>query len=92
MNRMVYVLVISNFNELEVECPHDDIIGVYNTFEKAKAKMQELISVDIKEYDFVYDENNVDKILVGDKIRVFEKEQENWSCYSEYRILERVIE
>lgn len=92
MKKTVYILVLSNYGELESECPHDDIIGVYDTFEKAKSEMRGLLLIDIKDFNYVYDEDNFNEILVDDTIRVFKNYQDNWNCYSEYRILEKVVE
>ena len=50
----VWIVYADNYGELEVECPHSEIHGVFDSFEKAKEQFLELLTLD---EDWVLDEN-----------------------------------
>lgn len=93
MNK-VYIAVEENYYTLACECGASEILGVYDTIDKALDKILKDIETSINEYGYVIDnECDLEKFKI-DKIgciRLFYKEQENWDYHCEYRIVESEI-
>lgn len=93
MNK-VYIAVEENYHTLACELGASEILGVYDTIDKALDKILKDIETSINEYGYVIDNEcdleqfKIDKIGC---IRLFYKEQENWDCHCEYRIVESEI-
>ena len=80
----VYVLVFP-----QCENPYTEILGVYKTIEQAEEEQEKTIIDNIKNFDFVRDEN-ANNSFKNDTI-IFFRYQENWDNYIEYRIIEKEI-
>lgn len=93
MNK-VYIALEENYNMLASEVGASEILGVYNTIDKALDKILKDIEISINEYDYVIDNECDLEKFKKDKtgyIRLFYKEQENWDYHCEYRIVEKEV-
>lgn len=93
MNK-VYIALEENYHTLACEVGASEILGVYDTIDKALDKILKDIEISINEYDYVIDNDCDLEKFKKDKIgyiRLFYKEQENWDCHCEYRIVEKVV-
>lgn len=93
MNK-VYIALEENYHLLASEIGASEILGVYDTKDKALDKILDDIKISIEEYDYVIDEFDDLEQFKKDKIgciRLFYKEQENWDYHCEYRIVESEI-
>lgn len=93
MNK-VYIALEENYHTLACEIGASEILGVYNTIDKALDKILKDIEISINEYDYVIDNECDLEEFKKDKsgcIRLFYKEQENWDYHCEYRIVESEV-
>lgn len=93
MNK-VYIAVEENYHMLACEIGASEILGVYDTKEKALDKILIDINDSIENYDYVIDTECDLETFKKDKIgciRLFYKEQENWDYHCEYRIVESEV-
>ena len=91
MNK-IYIALQENYNMLASEIGACEILGIYNTIDKALDKILDNIAIDTLEYAYVIDNECDLEEFKKDKsgcIRLFYKEQENWDYHCEYRILEK---
>lgn len=86
----MYLLYESLYGDLLSECDSTDIIGLYDSREKAVEKAKEIIETDVKENNYVVDveRNNFDDN--NNCVIMFWNNQENWDCY--YDIIIKKIE
>lgn len=93
MNK-VYIALEENYHTLACEIGASEILGVYDTIDKALDKILKDIETSVNEYDYVIDNEcdleqfKIDKIGY---IRLFYNEQENWDYHCEYRIVEMEV-
>ena len=87
----MYLLYESLYGDLQQENDTTEIIGLYDTLEKAQIKAKELIEKDTKENEYILDveRNNLEE---DNFVRLFWNWQENWDCYYEIVIKEMVVE
>ena len=89
----VYVVYESYYGELLQDCGDStNLIGVYSDIEKAKEKIQGLVSADLSN-NYVLDrdcENYINES--GGYYRLFYNNQENWNCYYEIIMEKREVE
>lgn len=93
MNK-VYIALEENYHLLACEIGASEILGVYDTKDKALDKILDDIKISIEEDDYVIDEEDDLEQFKKDKIgciTLFYKEQENWDYYCEYRIVESEV-
>ena len=93
MNK-VYIALEENYHVLACEIGASEILGVYNTKEKALEIILNDIITNINEYGYVIDNECDIEQFKKDKtgcIRLFYQEQENWEYHCEYRIVESEI-
>lgn len=87
----MYLVYESCYGELVIESDESTcIIALYDSLEKAKNKVKELIENQLKDEErWVLDEekNDIDR---DNYVRLFWHEQENWNCY--YEILIKKLE
>ena len=79
----MYLVYESLYGDLLNECDSTNIIGLYDSKEKAINKVKELI--DAEEFYVVDVETNLEE---KDYVRLFYNNQENWNCYYEILIKE----
>lgn len=81
----MYLVYESLYGELLCDCESANIIGLYQTREQAVEKVKSLIDDELKEDDYVLDEemNDIDNF---NYVRLFYNNQENWNCYYEIHI------
>lgn len=81
----MYLVYESLYGELLCDWESVNIVGLYQTREQAVEKVKNLINDELKENDYVLDEekNDIDNF---NYVRFFFKKQENWSCYYEIHI------
>ena len=96
----MYLVYEIMYGELLYECGATNIVGLYNTKELAQEKVKQMVERYLSEDDWVLDEEddwvldeNIFKITtsgtyLNNSVRLFWKEQENWSCYFEIEIKE----
>ena len=78
----MYLLYESLYGELQNENDVTEIIGLYDTENKAKEKAKEIIENEIKNGSYVLDSERQD--LENDNfVRFFYGWQENWNCFYE---------
>lgn len=84
----MYLVYESLYGDLLCECDSTNIIGLYDSLEKAKNRVNEIIKNESKSNDYVLDNqtNNLDE---DSYVRFFFGNQENWNCYYEV-IIEKV--
>lgn len=84
----MYLLYESLYGELQQENDVTEIIGLYDTLEKAQEEAKEIIDNELKDGRYILDNerNNIEK---DNFVRFFYGNQENWSCYYEI-IIEKV--
>lgn len=88
----VYVVYESYYGEIVEDTGEStNIIGLYSDIEKAKEKINSLVSVDLECNNYVLDKE-ADNIINenGGYFRLFFNNQENWRCY--YEIVMKVME
>lgn len=93
MNK-IYIALEENYHILACEIGASEILGVYDTIDKALDKILKDIDISINEYDYVIDNECDLEKFKKDKmgcIRLFYKEQENWDYHCEYSIVEKEI-
>ena len=79
---IMYLLYESLYGELQYENDVTEIIGLYKTKKGATKKAKELIKNELKNGDYVLDDERKD--LENDSfVRFFYGKQENWNCYYE---------
>jgi hypothetical protein len=85
----MYLVYESLYGDLLNECDSTNIIGLYDTKEKAIKKAKELINNELSSDSYVLDEerNNIEE---DNYVRFFFNKQENWSCF--YEILIEKVE
>lgn len=83
----VYALIEQVFTVYEE--PYSEIIGIYKNILQAEEEKQKTIQENIKNFDFVRDEENTNNIF--DIERIFQGFQENWDNYIEYKIIEKEV-
>lgn len=85
----MYLVYESLYGELQYENDATEIIGLYKTKKGAIKKAKELIKNELKNGDYVLD--NERKDLENDSfVRFFYGKQENWNCY--YEIIIKKLE
>ena len=89
----MYIVYISNGGKLANENEITEIIGVYNSYEKAYNQALSLEKENIDNFDYVEDEedlslavNETEKDSKSGSIRMFYEYQENWDRYFEIHI------
>ena len=75
----MYLVYESLYGELLYECESTIIVGVYDSLEKAKNKVKELINAE--EYYVLDNERN--DLEKDNFVRLFYSYQENWNDYFE---------
>lgn len=93
MNK-IYIALEENYHILACEIGASEILGVYDTIDKALDKILKEIETSINKYDYVIDNECDLEKFKNDKmgcIRLFYKEQENWDYHCEYSIVEKEI-
>jgi hypothetical protein len=60
-----------------------NVLGAYKSKKDAETKQNETIQDNIKNFDFVLDEQS--------NTRIFQSYQENWDNYIEYKIIEKEV-
>lgn len=86
----MYLLYESLYGDLLVDCNSTDIIGLYDSREKAVKKAEKLIKEDIEQNDYVLEiDNNFND---SNCVRLFWRRQENWGCYYEMIIKKIEVE
>lgn len=87
----MYLVYESNYGELLYECDSTDIIGLYDSKEKAIKKAKEVINNNLSYGNWVIDKerNNIDE---DNFVRFFYGEQENWGDYFEIIIKKIEVE
>ena len=75
----MYLVYESLYGELLYECESTTIVGVYDSLEKAKNKVKELINAE--EYYVLDNERN--DLEKDNFVRLFYSYQENWNDYFE---------
>lgn len=85
----MYLVYASNYGECAWESDATEVLGLYTDLEKAKNRVQALYDWYMQETDFVLDtESNIETLKENECIRLFYREQENWSVYFEVHIEE----
>ena len=87
----MYLLYESMYGDLLFECDGTNIIGLFSTKEQAIKTAQKYIQDYITEQGFVLDDE-CDCFGKYNMVRLFYKEQENWSSYFEMIIKEMELE
>lgn len=77
----IYILIEQVF--LNCENPYFEVLGVFKDVKNAQIKQEKTINDNIKNYNFVIDEQ--------DKNIIFLDYQENWDNYIEYKIIKKEI-
>lgn len=83
----VYVLIEQVYPANETM--HNNVLGVYTNPWEAETEKQKEIENNIKNFDFVRDEENTNNIFAIE--RIFQWFQENWDNYIEYKITENEV-
>lgn len=82
----MYLVYESLYGDLLCDCESANIIGLYQTREQAVDKVKSMIKNGLElDNNYVLDEemNDIDNC---NYVRLFFREQENWSCYYEIHI------
>lgn len=77
----IYILIEHVFEPCNES--YINIIGAFNTLEKAENRKNKIIKENIKNYDFIMDNQS--------KNRIFNTFQENWENYIEYYLEEKEV-
>ena len=85
----MYLLYESLYGDLLQECDSTNIIGLYDTLEKAIEKAKYYIEQDTKCNNYVLDDERKN-IEEDNFVRLFYNNQENWNDY--YEIIIKKIE
>lgn len=83
----MYLVYESLYGELLYECESTNIIGLYNTKEKAIDKVNKMIKCQLgNDSNYVLDteHNNINE---DSFVRLFYNNQDNWNCYYEILII-----
>ena len=86
----MYLLFESLYGELLCDCDSTNIVGLYDSKEKAIKKVKDLI-VENKDYGYVLDEERKN-IEEDGYVRLFRDCQDNWNCYYEIIIQKMELE
>lgn len=78
----MYLVYESLYGDLLQECDSTEIIGLYDSYEKALEKAKQNIKRDIKTNNYVLD-NERNNLEEDNFIRLFYNYQENWNDYYE---------
>ena len=87
----MYLLYESLYGELLQECESTDIIGLYDSKEKAIEKAKYLINEDVRCNNYVLDDEKKD-IEKDNLVRLFYNNQENWNDFYEIIIKKMELE
>lgn len=93
MNK-IYIALEENYRTLACELGASEILGVYDTIDKALVSILKDIETNVNDYDYVIDNECDLKQFKIDKIgcvRLFYKTQDNWDYHCEYRIIESEV-
>lgn len=88
----MYLVYESLYGELLYECESTNIIGLYNTKEKAIDKVNKMIKQQLgNDSNYVLDRehNNINE---DNFVRLFYNNQDNWNCYYEILIIKVEVE
>lgn len=88
----MYLVYESLYGELLYECESTNIIGLYNTKEKAIDKVNKMIKCQLgNDSNYVLDieHNNINE---DNFVRLFYNNQDNWNCYYEILIIKVEVE
>lgn len=88
----MYLVYESLYGELLYECESTNIIGLYNTKEKAIDKVNKMIKQQLgNDSNYVLDRehNNINE---DNYVRLFYNNQDNWNCYYEILIIKVEVE
>lgn len=88
----MYLVYESLYGELLYECESTNIIGLYNTKEKAIDKVNKMIKCQLgNDSNYVLDteHNNINE---DSFVRLFYNNQDNWNCYYEILIIKVEVE
>lgn len=88
----MYLVYESLYGELLYECESTNIIGLYNTKEKAIDKVNKIIKQQLgNDSNYVLDRehNNINE---DNFVRLFYNNQDNWNCYYEILIIKVEVE
>lgn len=88
----MYLVYESLYGELLYECESTNIIGLYNTKEKAIDKVNKMIKQQLgNDSNYVLDRehNNINE---DNFVRLFYNNQYNWNCYYEILIIKVEVE
>lgn len=88
----MYLVYESLYGELLYECESTNIIGLYNTKEKAIDKVNKMIKQQLEnDSNYVLDieHNNINE---DNFVRLFYNNQDNWNCYYEILIIKVEVE
>lgn len=88
----MYLVYESLYGELLYECESTNIIGLYNTKEKAIDKVNKMIKQQLgNDSNYVLDteHNNINE---DNFVRLFYNNQDNWNCYYEILIIKVEVE
>ena len=88
----MYLVYESLYGELLYECESTNIIGLYNTKEKAIDKVNKMIKQQLgNDSNYVLDRehNNINE---DNFVRLFYNNQDNWNCYYEIFIIKVEVE
>lgn len=81
----MYLVYESLYGDLLCECDSTNIVGLYDTKEKAITRAKELINNELTNNDYVLDKERND-LERDNYVRFFFNSQENWSCYYEIMV------
>lgn len=87
----MFLVYESLYGELLQDNDSTNIIGLYNSKEKAFEKAQEIIDRELKEETYILDIER-DNLERDSFVRFFYGWQENWNCYYEIIIKEIEVE
>ena len=88
----MYLVYESLYGELLYECESTNIIGLYNTKEKAIDKVNKMIKQQLgNDSNYVLDRehNNINE---DNFVKLFYNNQDNWNCYYEILIIKVEVE
>lgn len=88
----MYLVYESLYGDLLNECDSTNIIGLYNTKEKAIDKVNKMIKQQLgNDSNYVLDRehNNINE---DNFVRLFYNNQDNWNCYYEILIIKVEVE
>ena len=77
---IMYLLYESLYGELVYENDTTEIVGLYDSREKAVETAKENIKKYVEEWGYVVDKES-DNFEKSDCVIMFQNNQENWNCY-----------